>query len=59
MAHDIPLGLTFDDVLLQPQESSVLPSQTNTSTRLTRGQEAHGPPSSVPIPGHHPDRPGG
>jgi IMP dehydrogenase len=32
MAHpngtsDIPLGLTFDDVLLQPLESSVLPSQ--------------------------------
>jgi IMP dehydrogenase len=35
-ASDIPLGLTFDDVLLQPLESSVLPSQANTSTRLTR-----------------------
>ena len=35
MAHDIPLGLTFDDVLLQPRESSVLPSQADTSTRLT------------------------
>src|SRR3954463_6185636 len=33
---DIPLGLTFDDVLLQPLESSVLPSQANTGTRLTR-----------------------
>ncbi|MDQ3247496.1 MAG: IMP dehydrogenase [Pseudomonadota bacterium] len=33
---DIPLGLTFDDVLLQPLESSVLPSQADTSTRLTR-----------------------
>ena len=33
---DIPLGLTFDDVLLQPLESSVLPSQANTSTFLTR-----------------------
>jgi len=33
---DIPLGLTFDDVLLQPLESSVLPSQANTRTRLTR-----------------------
>ncbi|HEU5482537.1 MAG TPA: IMP dehydrogenase [Sphingomicrobium sp.] len=33
---DIPLGLTFDDVLLQPLESSVLPSQAETKTRLTR-----------------------
>jgi len=33
---DIPLGLTFDDVLLQPLESSVLPSQAETQTRLTR-----------------------
>src|SRR4028119_1815122 len=32
----IPLGLTFDDVLLQPLESSVLPSQAETKTRLTR-----------------------
>ena len=35
-APDIPLGLTFDDVLLQPLESSVLPSQADTRTRLTR-----------------------
>ncbi len=34
---DIPLGLTFDDVLLQPGESEVLPSQADTSTQLTRG----------------------
>jgi IMP dehydrogenase len=33
---EIPLGLTFDDVLLQPLESSVLPSQADTRTRLTR-----------------------
>ena len=33
---DIPLGLTFDDVLLQPLESSVLPSQADTHTFLTR-----------------------
>ena len=33
---DIPLGLTFDDVLLRPLESSVLPSQADTSTFLTR-----------------------
>jgi IMP dehydrogenase len=35
-ATDIPLGLTFDDVLLQPLESSVLPSQADTRTQLTR-----------------------
>ncbi len=35
-ASDIPLGLTFDDVLLQPCESSVLPSQADTRSLLTR-----------------------
>ena len=33
---EIPLGLTFDDVLLKPAESSVLPSQADTRTRVTR-----------------------
>jgi IMP dehydrogenase len=33
---DIPLGLTFDDVLLRPAESAVLPSQAETRTRVTR-----------------------
>ena len=40
MAHllhdEIPLGLTFDDVLLQPLESGVLPSGADTRTFLTR-----------------------
>src|SRR5262249_54306549 len=40
MAHqlhdEIPLGLTFDDVLLQPLESSVLPSGADTRSYLTR-----------------------
>src|ERR1700712_305287 len=31
-----PLGLTFDDVLLQPAISDQLPSDVATSTRLTR-----------------------
>ncbi|HEX4799710.1 MAG: IMP dehydrogenase [Myxococcales bacterium] len=35
-SSEIPLGLTFDDVLLQPLESSVLPSQAETKTFLTR-----------------------
>ena len=34
---DIRLGLTFDDVLLAPADSVVLPSQADTRTRLTRG----------------------
>ncbi len=34
---DIRLGLTFDDVLLQPGESDVMPSQTDTATQVTRG----------------------
>jgi IMP dehydrogenase len=33
---DIPLGLTFDDVLLRPAESDILPSMANTATLLTR-----------------------
>ncbi|HEY6291152.1 MAG TPA: IMP dehydrogenase [Terriglobia bacterium] len=32
----IPEGLTFDDVLLRPARSAVLPNEANTSTRLTR-----------------------
>src|SRR4051794_2896675 len=37
ISPEIRLGLTFDDVLLQPLESSVLPSQADTHTQLTRG----------------------
>ncbi|HEV2746661.1 MAG TPA: IMP dehydrogenase [Allosphingosinicella sp.] len=33
---DISLGLTFDDVLLRPAESDVLPSQADTRSRVTR-----------------------
>jgi len=34
---DIPLGLTFDDVLLRPGASDILPSMADTRTRLTKG----------------------
>jgi len=34
---DIPLGLTFDDVLLYPGESEILPSQADTRTWVSRG----------------------
>lgn len=33
---EIPLGLTFDDVLLQPGASDILPSQADTRTQLTK-----------------------
>ncbi|MCC6365220.1 MAG: IMP dehydrogenase, partial [Bryobacterales bacterium] len=32
----IPEGLTFDDVLLQPARSNVLPTQVDTRTRFSR-----------------------
>ena len=33
---DISLGLTFDDVLLRPAESEIVPSQADTHTKVTR-----------------------
>ena len=37
MEHqNIPQALTFDDVLLQPAASDVVPNQVNTTSRLTR-----------------------
>src|SRR5437868_6935797 len=36
ITSDIPEGLTFDDVLLVPDRSDVLPSQTDTATHFTR-----------------------
>ena len=35
--HQIPDGLTFDDVLLIPQKSVVLPSDVSVKTKLTKG----------------------
>jgi IMP dehydrogenase len=40
---DITLGLTFDDVLLYPAASDVLPSMADTRTRVTRGLELNIP----------------
>jgi len=37
MSESFSEGLTFDDVLLVPAASEVLPSQVDTRTRLTRG----------------------
>jgi IMP dehydrogenase len=36
LSDDLRLGLTFDDVLLVPAESAVLPHMVDVSTRLTR-----------------------
>ena len=38
-----PLGLTYDDVLLLPGETDVIPSEVDTRTRLTRGITLHTP----------------
>jgi IMP dehydrogenase len=35
-ASNIPVALTFDDVLLVPQEAAILPQDTEVRTRLTR-----------------------
>ena len=40
---DLTMGLTFDDVLLAPLESDVLPSEVNLETTLTRGIELNIP----------------
>lgn len=36
-SFDIPIGLTYDDVLLRPAESDIVPSMADTGTQLTRG----------------------
>jgi IMP dehydrogenase len=42
-SRSLPLGLTFDDVLLLPGESDVVPSGVDTSTQLTRNVRLHIP----------------
>lgn len=36
LTHNLPEALTFDDVLLLPDYSDVLPTETDTTTRVTR-----------------------
>src|SRR5262245_52196715 len=36
LGHPLPLGLTFDDVLLLPAESDVIPGEVITASRLSR-----------------------
>ena len=40
---EIPEGLTFDDVLLVPARSEVLPRDVNVSTKFTRDITLHTP----------------
>lgn len=44
---DLPLALTFDDVLLVPQESDVLPTDVQTETRFSRGVRLNIPVASA------------
>jgi hypothetical protein len=44
-----PLGLTFDDVLLLPAASDILPSEASTATRLSRSITLHTPLLSSPM----------
>ena len=37
LTNDLQEGLTFDDVLLVPARSAVLPAETDTTTQFTRG----------------------
>lgn len=41
---ELPLGLSFDDVLMVPQRSAVLPAEVDVSTRVTAGI-----PLNIPI----------
>src|SRR5579875_216806 len=43
------LGLTFDDVLLVPAASDVVPSEASTATRLSRGITLRTPLLSSPM----------
>ena len=43
------IGLSFDDVLIIPQKSDVLPNQVDTSTRLTRNIRLNIPICSAPM----------
>lgn len=47
--NNLPLCLTFDDVLLVPQKSSVLPKEANLATRLTKKVNLNCPLVSAPM----------
>ncbi len=45
----LPIAITFDDVLLIPQMSSVVPSEVSVTTQLTRGIRLNIPLLSSPM----------
>ena len=47
---DLPTALTFDDVLLVPRHSTVIPSQVDVTTRFTRNIQLN-----VPLASEKPD----
>src|SRR6202046_336845 len=49
ISNAIPEGLTFDDVLLVPAHSELLPAQADTRTKLTRGIPLNIPIVSSPM----------
>ncbi|MEP0766569.1 MAG: IMP dehydrogenase [Fimbriimonadia bacterium] len=49
VARDFPLGLSFDDVLLQPRDTEVLPSEVSTATTLAGSIRLHLPIVSSPM----------
>ncbi len=46
MPADFPIGLTFDDVLLIPQHSDLLPRDVSVATRFSRNVPINVPLSS-------------
>jgi IMP dehydrogenase len=49
MAKIVADGITFDDVLIQPRRSAVMPADADTSTRLTRTIRLNIPVLSAPM----------
>jgi IMP dehydrogenase len=47
LISDLPTALTFDDVLLVPRHSTVVPSQVDVTTRLTRNVRLNVPLASA------------
>ena len=47
MSTEMPIGLTFDDVLLVPRHSDVLPAEVEVGTRFSRHVPLHIPLSSA------------
>jgi IMP dehydrogenase len=48
-AEAVPIGLTFDDVLLQPAESEIIPSRVHTATQVSRNVSVAIPLMSSPM----------